>query len=66
MWKCKECGKDEFLERYTSGYKIYDRYDKEGKPIHDTLLDDYPGTTIECNNCGIKGEHLKDIADWEK
>ncbi|WP_348774272.1 hypothetical protein, partial [Fusobacterium necrophorum] len=65
MWKCKECGSDDFIERVVGGYEKYSSYDKNG--YSEGFEESDYETIIECNNCGNykDGSHdIKNIADW--
>ena len=64
-WKCKECGCTKFIENYRNGYRQFEKYDKDGEPVYETLIDDDPELDIECENCGHSGYRLKNIAKWE-
>lgn len=66
MWKCNKCDCKDFVEQYMNGFRKYKRYDKEGEPIYETILDDDPEIDIVCEKCGNRGGHLTDIAEWEE
>ena len=39
-------------ENYRNGYRQFEKYDKDGEPVYETLIDDDPELDIECENCG--------------
>lgn len=65
MWKCKECGSDDFIEIVVGGYEKYSSYNKNG--YSEGFEESDYETIIECNNCGNYkdgSDDIKNIADW--
>ncbi|MDK4488281.1 hypothetical protein MWG08_10020 [Fusobacterium necrophorum] len=65
MWKCKECGSDDFIERVVGGYEKYSSYDKNG--YSEGFEESDYEAIIECNNCGNYKDtscNISNIADW--
>ena len=74
MWKCKECGG---TDSYIAGLEFNSNdlrycsadFDKNGEYItyddeDNRVYKDY--RYCQCENCGLTGDTIQDIADWEE